>query len=333
MRRPLATLFVVVLSMAVPAATSRAGDAETWAQRLGFPADKRVVILYGNDMGALYEFNRPGQELLTSNGIQSVGVMTTGPWYHEFATWRRDNPRADVGVAISLTCPSDLVRWQPISPRRRVRSLVDADGYLWKNLHQIATQADRNDVQREIEAQIQLARASGLAPSHLMTHRGSLLIRPDLLSVYLNAAVKHWIPAVMVEMTPENVEQFRKKEMAVSEEVVQLIARYPLPKIDHARSLEDAPSYEATRSQFMKVIRDLPPGITQVFVSPADDSPGLRRVSPRWQNRVWETRVLHDPNVRDFLKSEGVLFTNWNEIMARFEERSGSTPRRPKEIE
>ena len=49
--------------------------AETWAEKLGYPADKRVVILHANYMGAAYEFNRRGKELLEAGHIQSASVM------------------------------------------------------------------------------------------------------------------------------------------------------------------------------------------------------------------------------------------------------------------
>ena len=67
------------------------------------------------------------------------------------------------------------------------------------------------------------------------------------------------------------------------------------------------------------MIRDLRPGLTQVFLRPAEPSPGLRFVAARWKNQVWEAKLLQDPEVQEFLEQEQLVFTNWREIMDRFE--------------
>jgi hypothetical protein len=39
---------------------------------------------------------------------------------------------------------------------------------------------------------------------------------------------------------------------------------------------------------------------------------------PDWQQRVWETQLLSDDAVRVALRGEGIVLTNWSEIMQRF---------------
>ncbi len=67
------------------------------------------------------------------------------------------------------------------------------------------------------------------------------------------------------------------------------------------------------------MIRELPPGITQVFLNPADDTPALHCMTDKWQDRAWEAQLLNDPEVREFLKQQDLVYTNWHEIMKRFE--------------
>lgn len=318
---------ILILLTLVPFAPGAVSAAETWAEKLGFPSGKRVLILYANHMGAAYEFNRPGQQLLQDRIIQSVGVMPACPWSDEFAKWCRENPGYDVGVCLSFNCPSDLYRWRPVSPRDQVRSLVDPDGYLWRTVLQFALRAELDDVKREVHAQIDKARKSGIRPTHLIPDMGSLLTRSDLTELYLDVAEEYWIPAVIPELTPAVIESFREQGFPLTPEMIGIINSYRLPKVDDLQFVPDTESYETKREAFYQLIGSLSPGITQIILHPADRTKALERVSPRWENRVWEAQLLADPAVHQFLEDAGVMMTNWIDIMARFDSDNESPAR------
>ena len=61
------------------------------------------------------------------------------------------------------------------------------------------------------------------------------------------------------------------------------------------------------------------PGINEIIFHPSVDSEGLRRITNSWQQRVWEARMFADPRVERFFEREGIKFTNWKEIMRRFD--------------
>lgn len=302
---------------------------QTWAERLGYPAGNRVVVLHANYMGSAYEFNRPGQQLLEQGFVQSASVMVPCPWFEEFAAWSRQNPGHDVGLSLTLNSPGRFYRWRPLGGQE-ASSLTDADGYMWGQELQLALRADAKEVAGEIDRQIAKARQAGIRPTHLIPFMGAMLTRPDLAELYLDVAERNWIPAVMVEMTAENIEAFRKDGFPITNEMIELIADYPLPKLDHLHFVPEAESYEDTRAAFLEMIRGLPPGLTQIISGPAEQSPGIERITPNWQHRVWEAQLLSDDQVQQFLADEGILLTNWIEIMHRFETgaemKPGKTP-------
>jgi len=294
--------------------------AETWAQKLGYPAEKRVLILYADTMGVAYEFNQPGQELLAQGRIQAVGVMTPCPWFEEFAKWSRENPQHDVGICITLTSPSKVYRWSPLTGTdRKTSSLVDPDGYMWSSDLQLGLQADIEDVRREIDRQIQKARAAGIRPSHIHPFMGALFTREDLLAVYLETAEKNWIPAMIPELTPERIERIRSEGFPLSEEMIDLVQNYRLPKLDDTHFIPAADSYEETKKAFFELVKGLKPGLTQITAGPANHTPAIELMAQSWQQRVWENQLLSDKAVHDFLKAEGIIFTDWREVMERFE--------------
>lgn len=299
-------------------------SAETWAERLGYPSGRKVLILSADHMGGAYEFNRPGQELLLTGSVQSASVLVPCVWFDEFADWARQNPGHDLGVCLCLNSANPLYRIRPLSDRGDVPSLVDTDGAFWGSLVQVAIQADAQEVELELRRQIDRARAAGIQPTHLATHLGSLLIRPDLTEIYLRLAREYWIPAVIPELTAERLKSVREKGFPLADETIELIARYPLPKLDDIRFIPDAESYEQKREEFLTLVKGLPPGLTQIVLHPADHTKALERVSPRWKNRLWEAELLQDPAVHEMLDSEQVILTNWKDILQKFTE--GASP-------
>ncbi len=315
----------ILLALALFAAETTMNSAwaqGNWAERLGFSPGQRVVIVHANDMGAAYECNVAGKRLLTDGQVQSVSVMVPAPWFEEFVEWRRANDNHDVGVTLSLTCPSSIYRWRPVCSREQIPSLVSADGYFWSSVQQVALNAKLEDVEREARAQIALARSAGLRPTHITTHLGAMVTRGDLVELYLRLARENWLPAVMVEMTPETVRQFKAEGFDLTDEIVQMVKDYPLPKLDHIRTLADGDRYEALKEAFMELVTDLPPGLTQILTTPADNSPALQRITSRSVHRVWHARLLADPDVWTLMREQRIVLTDWRAVMQRFEGRA-----------
>ena len=320
----LARLCFALLALAFAATVTRpVMGTETWAKRLGYPSEKRVLILYATQLGMCHETNQAGMQCLEQGWIQSASVMPTCPWFNEFAEWNRHHPGHEVGLSFVMNSEWSHYRWRPISPRSDVPSLVDSDGYLWKSVLQFSINARSEEVKREMEAQVQKATDAGVRPTHLVPHLGTLLSRPELAAAYLETAQKLWIPAVIIELTPRHVSEFRARGTPLDEGMIQLLLDYHLPKLDELKFTPEADSYEEKREQFFQMVRDLPPGITQIVSQPATESDALKSITDGWQQRVWDAQLLSDPAVHELLIEQGVLFTNWSEMMRRFE---GSMP-------
>jgi predicted glycoside hydrolase/deacetylase ChbG (UPF0249 family) len=299
--------------------------AETWAERLGFPAEKKVVLLHATELGMCYESNVAGERLLEGGMVRSAAAMAPCPWFSNLLPWCTAHPQADVGLALTLNSPGQNYRWKPVASQGLVSSLTDPDGYFWESPLQTMVNDTPDDVERELEAQIALAKSSGLQPTHLTPYLGTLVTRPDLMEIYLRVARRNWIPAVVVELTPEQVERFAEAGFPMPDDVVQMMADYPLPKVDDLRFVPPGDSYEAKKKAFISLLRNLPAGITQIGFSPAVESEALKQIAPDWQQRVWETQLMSDKDVRQMLQSEDYILTDWREMMDRFQGTSPET--------
>jgi predicted glycoside hydrolase/deacetylase ChbG (UPF0249 family) len=295
--------------------------AETWAERLGYPRGAKVLILHAQEMGMCHETNAAITPLLQAGVVRSAAAMAPCPWFVDAAQWSASHPRADIGLELTINSEWDRYRWRPVAADHLVATLLDSDRFMWRSTTQTMVNAQAEDVEREVLAQIAHARALGLRPTHLTTHLGALVMRPDLIGVYLRVAQRQWIPAMVVELTPAHVERFREQGFPLPDDIIQLLSDYSLPKVDDLRMVADAETYEAKKEAFLKMLAELPPGLTQIAFQPAVETDGLKRIMPDWQQRVWDSQLMGDEAVRAALRGQGIMLTDWREIMRRFEGR------------
>jgi predicted glycoside hydrolase/deacetylase ChbG (UPF0249 family) len=266
-----------------------------------------------------YETNAAGTTLLDDGPVRSAAAIVPAPWFADFSQWCQAHPNADVGLELTLNSELPDYRYKPVSSTGLVPSLVGADDYLWQLPVQTMVNATAADVERELRAQINRARNLGLEPTHFTTHLGTLVTRPDFMEVYLRIARQEWIPAMIVEVTPEQVERFRHQGFPLPHDVLALLEDYPLPKVDDLRFLGSETSFAGTKQTFLKLLNDITPGITQIAFPPAIESEALPRIAPNAQQRVWNAQLFPDEDVRKALAAEGIVITDWREMMRRFE--------------
>jgi len=105
------------------------------------------------------------------------------------------------------------------------------------------------------------------------------------------------------------------------DEMLQLIADYPLPKLDDFHAVESGNTYEEKKNKFYTLIRSLKPGLHEIIYHPSIDTPGLKKITGSWQQRIWEDKMFADAEVQDFLKEQGIILSSWKEVMERFQKK------------
>lgn len=310
-------------------ATHSPARGETWAEKLGYPAGKRVLIFHADDIGMCYEANEAAKRYLAAGEIQSIAMMVPCPWFNEIAGWYQEHPDYDCGLHLAMNSEWRWYRWPSVAPRDKVPGMIDSDGYLYGETLMTALKAKPSEIEAEIRAQIERALSRGIRPSHIDTHMGTLYARPDFTAVYAKLAVEYRIPAMIIEPTPKIIEKFRQRGIAPSEALQRVLDAYPLPKLDDFDSVPEGKTYEEKRDAFFLQVKNLDPGITEIIFHPSSETEGLKKITNSWPQRVWEAQLFSDPVVKQFFAAEGLLFTNWKELMARWEERFGSSVPRP----
>ena len=140
--------------------------------------------------------------------------------------------------------------------------------------------ADLDEVRRELRAQVERAILWGFDVSHLDSHMGTLQLRPEFFDVYLELAVEFGLPLRLSGASTERLVGFPFRQLAAEEGVL-----FP----DH---FVHVPTASAAGGRSSGSLLDLRPGVTEVYVHPAVDTPELRALAPDWAARVDDHHLL-----------------------------------------
>jgi chitin disaccharide deacetylase len=275
----------------------------TLAQRLGYPADARVVIINADDLGSCHSANVGVFECLHTGVVTSATLMVPCPWAREASSRYRGE---DIGVHLTLNAEYELYRWGPITI---APSLLGGDGGFPRTIEDAWDHADLDEVRRECRAQIERAILWGFDVSHLDSHMGTLQLRPEFFDIYLDLAVEFGLPLRMVGPGMERFLGFPARAVAAEAGAVFT---------DHMRFIPGVGS----RQMFEKDLATLRPGVTELHLHPAVDSAELRSLATDdWEARVDDHRMICSEDwVRQALESAGATLIGFRPLreLARF---------------
>src|SRR5271170_3005572 len=140
----------------------------TLAQRLGYDADAKLVIINADDLGSCHSANVGVFECLATGTVTSATLMVPCPWAREASSRYRGE---DIGVHLTINAEYELYRWGPIT---YAPSLLGGDGGFPRTVEDVWDHADLDEVRRECRAQIERAILWGFDVSHLDAHMGTL---------------------------------------------------------------------------------------------------------------------------------------------------------------
>jgi len=135
-------------------------------------AEKEIILITrADDMGYTHSGNLAIYECLRNGIIRSAAILVISPWFEEAAKIARENPDLCFGVHLGIVGEWRGYRWRPVLPYSEVRTLVDEDGFLWQSPGEFWEHGpDMAELEREFNAQIELALKKGVPLRYLDTH-------------------------------------------------------------------------------------------------------------------------------------------------------------------
>ncbi|HEX3184445.1 MAG TPA: polysaccharide deacetylase family protein [Pyrinomonadaceae bacterium] len=306
MRPTIAIAFCLCVGWLVLAPRASA-QTRTLAERLGYPADAKLLIVHADDLGMSHSVNLATIKAFESGLVNSGSIMVPCPWFSEIATYARGNPQADLGLHLTLTSEWTAFRWGPVTSKDRVSSLLDKNGYFYLTESDAAAKADVKEVEMEIRAQVERARAFGIQPTHLDSHMGTLYQSKALFEVFLKVAREYKLP-VRVAKTWFSQADFLPSTLSPDDVF-----------IDRTLDINPAVAPEDWAKFYTEALKKLEPGVTEVIIHLAYDDAEMRGATfdhPNW-GAAWRQRDLEfftSDAFRQLLRDEKIKLITWREL-------------------
>jgi len=267
------------------------------AERLGHPADAKLVIISCDDLGLCHAANIGVYRALREGAATCSSLMVPAPWARHAASMYE--PGDDIGVHLTLNAEHESYRWGPIT---HSPSLLSGDGGFPRSIDDLWEHADPDEVRRELRAQIERALAWGIDVTHLAPHLTAITLRPEFFDVYLDMAVEFRLPIRLPSTITAGQAGFPFRRLAAEEGVV-----FP----DHF----DHDWRAGSRDRLYAAIRDLAPGVTEIHVQPAIDTLEVRALSPAAEGWIDDLELMvDDPKVPTLLAEVGAVLIGYSEL-------------------
>src|SRR4051794_10504036 len=95
--------------------TPAAAAEPTYAERLGWETNARVVMFHCDDLGMSHASNLGGIESLEKGVVTSASIMMPCPWVPEIVKYVKQHPQVDAGLHLTMNSEWDLYRWGPVA--------------------------------------------------------------------------------------------------------------------------------------------------------------------------------------------------------------------------
>jgi predicted glycoside hydrolase/deacetylase ChbG (UPF0249 family) len=301
-----------------PAAIQR----PTLQERLGHPADTRVLVIHADDLGMSHSVNRATFEALENGWVTSASILVPCPWFPEVARWARSHPNADLGIHLAVNSEWTGFRWAPLSPRDEVASLLDAEGYFPLVEPDVVARAKPSEIERELRAQIDRARAAGITLTHLDSHMATLFRKREFFEVYRRLGESYGLPVLLERLGERGG-------------IASVMGSGPAPLnvsanalVDRVLSISPGVSEAEWPAAYEQMLAPLQPGVYQLIVHLGYDDEEMRGATfdhPDWgaKWRQNDLDLVKSDRFRRFLRDQRFVLAGWKDL-ARITSPGGS---------
>lgn len=180
---------------------------------------------------------------------------------HVIKLWK-ENPEIDLGIHLTLTCEwGQKYPWAPVLPKTDVPGLYNPKGIMWPTIETLLLNANRKDIERELEAQINKVLDRGLKPSHLDCHM-NFGFHGDLFSIVMELSHNYNLPM--------RVEKRKRYKLPFIKNNLRSLRRRGYVFPDTRKGIymiggEDQ-SFEFRKAKYYDHLRTLKPGVHNIHV-------------------------------------------------------------------
>jgi predicted glycoside hydrolase/deacetylase ChbG (UPF0249 family) len=280
----------------------------------------KKLIINCDDFGQSPAMNRAIMHLLEEKKVSSATIMAPAPGFREAAEWCKRSGQSNIGLHLTFTSEFDALRFPSLTGHA---SLHDDSGHMHKTVDEFERNAETAAIVLEMQAQYEAIRKYGIQISHADNHMGSLYglaTGRSHIPQVLRKCSKWGLPfRLFRKVHPDDpllrsipgVERIVAKASSLAGVMGVAIPDYLL---SHPFELLEGENYNEFKQMLIKKIYNLPDGISETYIHPAEDDPDLRSRVPHWEKRVWEYQVMLDEDFSYAIKDAGIELTDYSYI-------------------
>ena len=282
------------------------------AQKLGFSEKAKLLIIHADDGGLSHSENMATIQSLEKGFVNSYSIMVPCPWFYEIALFAKNNPQFDNGIHLTLTCEWLHYKFGPVLPISEVPSLVDENGYFYKNIEGLRKNASPEHVRKELQAQIEKALKFGLKPTHIDSHMYSVGASRAFFKIYKDLGKKYNLPVLINRQLMKMVGLNPKLSI---EEGDFIIDKTYVAEFDYFSSTKLSDYYS-------RVLKNLSSGLNLLLIHPAFDDNEMKGVTIDHPNfgaawRQIDFDFFTSEENTWILKENDIELITWNDIKSR----------------
>ena len=241
--------------------------------------------------------------------------MVPCPWFREIAEAAAADPSLDLGVHLTLTSEWPHYRWRPLSTTSRASGLIDEEGYFWREVASLRAHLVPEAAEAELRAQIDLAIAAGIRPTHIDAHMAAAML-PELIDLHVRLAFDYGL----VPILPRAIRWAPERESYAA--AVARLDAAGLPVIDHFRGTLPVEA-DAVEARYRETIEGLQPGITH-FALHATTPGEIETISPHHAGwRIREYALFGSGAINKWLAANGITAVGYRDIQHLWRASSG----------
>ena len=302
-------LIMFCLSLCYAVSTS----AQTTAEQLGYKPTDRLLIINNDDAGMCHAANLATIEGMEKGSITTSTIMAPCPWASEIAEYAKKNPERDFGVHLTHTSEWRHYRWGTVASKDNVKGLLDEYGYLHRSIEAVYANATPEEALIEGRAQIQKLIDAGVPVTHIDSHMGTVQVNLEFFKTYIQLAAEFNLPMRMASW--ETMERVGKGNGKIRDELKAL--GFVFTDYYIFDEVEGGTYGKANTKEFwINIIKNLKPGITELFIHATVLTDESRSITGSAQKRAEEYECFtHDPDIKKLLEDEGIILIGYRPLM------------------
>jgi len=151
----------------------------------GLDRNTIYLLIKMDDVGMCHAANLGAEKVMQTGMPVNAGLQVPCSWYPEAVELVKKYPNVAVGLHMAINAEWKNYKWRPVAGFQNVPSLVDKQGYFHhENLWWWKDSIKKEDLERELAAQAQAVKLSGIQVDYVEGHMGSSRTTPMFMEAY-----------------------------------------------------------------------------------------------------------------------------------------------------